>query len=281
MKFLWIVIALFLSLSVQASGKFDFEFFSLEELKKNRKAKVYLPKNLNEKRSWPVIISLHGYFSSPNFQNLYFRAKKLVTKKGFILVVPYGSRSLLGGRYWNTEGYCCDFFKQKADDLGFLKKLISSIKTEYPVDPEKVFLVGHSNGGFLAHHYACEGGEDISGIVSISGTGPLNFQNCIPSKPISVLQIHGTKDKIIPFDGEKGKFPGALESTFAWSKLNGCEQESPQDFGLVSKRKNITSSGWKNCRDDKSTLLWTVNGGGHVNPLPKKVTIKILDYLIN
>ncbi len=282
MKIGLLIISLIITPSLQANRNFDYERFSLNEFKKRPGAKVYLPKNLNEKKSWPLVISLHGFFSSPNFQNVYFRAKRLVTKKGFILVVPYGIRNYFGGRFWNATDYCCDFYNQKVDDLGHLKKLIGSLKNHYPVDPDKVFLVGHSNGGFLAHRFACESGEEISGIVSISGAGPLNPMDCKSKKPISILQIHGTRDKVIPFEGREDAFPGAFETIAPWSKINGCQENFSQEFsGLIKGKRSITSKGWKKCEQNTSVLLWTVHRGRHVIPLPKNITIKIIDHLFS
>ena len=86
---------------------------------------------------------------------------------------------------------------------------------------------------------------------------------------------------MINFDGNKGKYPSAFRSISPWFKLNGCEDEMPQDFSSVLDGKtNITSIGLKNCEQDKSGLLWTVHGGGHIFPMSEKVSIKVLDHLL-
>jgi polyhydroxybutyrate depolymerase len=205
MKNIILLVAIFLSFTLQAGREYTYERFPFGDEAKRPSPKVYLPTNISEKDSWPLVISLHGFYSTAIFQNAFFNAKKLVTKKGFILVVPYGQKNYLGARFWNASDYCCDFFNQKIDDIKHLKDLISSLKNKYPVG--KVFLVGHSNGGFLAHRFACEEDNDISGIVSISGAGVINPASCNPKKGVSILQVHGTKDKVIKFDGRKGKYP--------------------------------------------------------------------------
>ncbi len=41
------------------------------------------------------------------------------------------------------------------DDTEYLVNLIDKIASSYPIDREKVYIFGHSNGGFMAHRMAC------------------------------------------------------------------------------------------------------------------------------
>ena len=241
-----------------------------------RAAKIYLPKDLNAKNKWPLIISLHGFLSNPRMQNKIFPASNFVDNKGFILVTPYGKRNAVGIRYWNASEVCCDIFNQDPDDIGYLKKLIAKVKENYSIGD--IFLVGHSNGGFLAYRFACEASDLISGIVSISGANNFDQINCHPSKAISILQIHGTSDRVIKYEGNtKRNIPSAIESIAPWSTLNHCNNEKPSIFSNIEKE--VTSMGWDQCSQGKSVLLWSVKNRRHNETLGNNLTSKILNSL--
>jgi polyhydroxybutyrate depolymerase len=231
---------------------------------------VNLPIDLAEKSKWPLVISIHGFLSNPKIQGKIFPADKFVDKKGFILITPFGLRNAVGIRYWNASDKCCDLFNQNPDDITYLKKLINKAKEEFPIDAEKIFLVGHSNGGFLAYRFACEAAEYISGIVSIAGVNSFGEINCKPSRPISILQIHGKNDRIIKYNGNSRRgFPSALESIIPWSKINKCGKKQTTDM-LVN---------FSGCDQGKSVQLWTLNDHNHNKSLGNKLTSEVLNYL--
>lgn len=236
---------------------------------------IQIPTDLKEKAKWPLVISIHGFLSNPKIQGKIFPAGKFVDEKGFILITPYGLRNAVGIRYWNASEKCCDIFKQKPDDISYLKKLIDKAKKEYPVDPDKVFLVGHSNGGFLAYRFACEAADYISGIVSIAGANSFVETNCKPSRPLSILQIHGENDRIIKYTGNiRRGFPSALDSIIPWSKINKCEIKETTFSDEVDMIVNFGK-----CVQDKKVALWLLKERNHNKSLGNKLTKEILNNL--
>ncbi|MFX6230433.1 hypothetical protein ABTF44_20780, partial [Acinetobacter baumannii] len=57
----------------------------------DRPSKVFLPKNYDDKASWPLILLLHGYTSNPEQVDLLTGMSKRVTNRGFILLTPKGT----------------------------------------------------------------------------------------------------------------------------------------------------------------------------------------------
>jgi len=49
-------------------------------------------------------------------------------------------------RFWNASEACCNFDNNSVDDVAYLQSLISEIQKSYPIDPKRVYLIGHSNG---------------------------------------------------------------------------------------------------------------------------------------
>ncbi|MFI5391323.1 MAG: alpha/beta hydrolase family esterase [Bacteriovoracales bacterium] len=245
------------------------------EVEGHKSATVYLPTDFAHKKDLPLVISLHGVMSNPKIQEKIFPAKNLIDKKGFILITPFGKRNYVGLRFWNASEQCCDFFKQNPDDISYLRELIIKALKKFSIDPKKVFLVGHSNGGILAYRFACEASDLISGIVSIAGPNVFEEINCNPSKPISILHIHGKNDRIIKYDGNlKRGFPSALDSILPWSKINNCQ--GMKEFNYT---QNISKLRFIECDKDKSVELWTLNNRNHNKSLGNELTQEILNYL--
>jgi polyhydroxybutyrate depolymerase len=146
------------------------------------------------------------------------------------------------------------------------------VMRESPIDPERVFVAGYSNGGFMAHRLGCELRPLIRGIVSIAGAGKSDAGPCPPGPPLRVLQIHGTDDDVVAYDGGhlfgKDDSPvhvSAEKTTSDWAARLGCGPAVPAetlDFEarLVDKETNVKRFG--QCSGGR-VELWTVTSGSH------------------
>ena len=254
---------------------------SFSHISSGEKLSVYLPKNYSQEKSYPLVISLHGYGGSPFFQNIILPLNRLVTKNQLLLVTPKGLKDQKGKRYWNGKNCCSSntLLGKKRDDVAYLKDLIYSVQKKYRVDSSKIFLGGHSNGGFMANRMACEASELISGIFNYAGAGYLREKECRPSREIKVLHIHGTKDKTIFYEGGDW-YPGAKDTVNFWREFNFCH-DSYQTSSLEKKRfqKTIKKQEWLECSGEGKVALWTINDGGHSELLNKGRVSQILDFL--
>ncbi len=135
-----------------------------------RPASVRVPSDYDPNVEYPLVILLHGYSASGGVQNIYFGLSNQVTALGFILVIPDGTVNSDGLRFWNATDACCNFDTADVDDVGYLRGLIAEAQANYRVDPRRVYLFGHSNGGFMAHRMACEASDVITAIASLAGS---------------------------------------------------------------------------------------------------------------
>lgn len=130
---------------------------------------------------------------------------ELAETNGFLAVFPDGvglGQNADLFRTWNG-GYCCGAaVKQDVDDVAFIVALIDAIVAEYDVDVDRIFAAGHSNGGIMSYRLACELSDRIVAIGLQAGS--LGIDECSPSKPVSVLHLHGTADQNHPIDGGVG-----------------------------------------------------------------------------
>ena len=180
----------------------------------------------------PLILQLHGYSSNASdTENFLFQLGSRAEAAGILLAMPEGTIDGLGHRFWNATDACCDFFGTGVDDVGYLLALIDQIDEELGgVDREHIYLVGHSNGGFMSYRMACEHAESFAAVVSFAGATFEDETDCAPSRPVPVLQIHVIADNTLPYGG--GTFPppappvvlpGAIETVEDWAAYDGCD----------------------------------------------------------
>ena len=84
-----------------------------------------------------------------------------------------------------------------------------------------LYFFGYSNGGFMSYHMACKALPGLRAVASLAGTSYVEDSSCEGAPPVSVLQIHGTTDGVILFDG------AGVEAT---QKANG-DRASTQELG--------------------------------------------------
>ena len=159
---------------------------------------LHVPSTYDAETPTPLIVLLHGYTSSGAGQDAYMGISPLVDTYGFILVSPDGTKeaSDAANRFWNASSACCNFFDSEVDDVAYLAGLIDAVKDAYTIDDKRVYLIGHSNGGFMSYRMAHEHSGTIAAIASLAGADQTQPRQT-PPNPVHVLQIHGTADTAI------------------------------------------------------------------------------------
>ena len=169
----------------------------IPDLGGDRPADLYLPPSYLEGEPAPLLVLLHGYGASNAMQEAYFKLAPAVARLGFLYIIPNGTFDSAGQRFWNATDACCNFHGSNVDDTAYLTELIQEVERTVSVDPARVFIVGYSNGGFMAQRLACEFPGRFAAVVSIAGAQSLDVSDCQPAHGLHFLQIHGTADPTI------------------------------------------------------------------------------------
>ena len=237
---------------------------------RTRTFRVYVPRSLPRNQRVPLLVALHGGLGSGAQFESNSGFDQLADVHHFIVVYPDGipirsSGVLANARVWNG-GHCCGpAARLQVDDVGFISQLIDWVSQRHSIDPGRVYAAGHSNGAIMAYRLACELSDKIVAIGVQAGS--LETDGCRPSRPVSVLHIHGTTDRNIPIEGGRGdgvagiafQPPHAAATTFA--QLDGC----PTASSTVTSPTNadVTIETWQPCREGATVEFVRVAGASH------------------
>ena len=90
--------------------------------------------------------------------------------------------------------------RRLANDVRFLGRLITTIESSRCIDSGRAYLAGVSNGGGMAALAGCELANQVAAFASVAG-GYDGQPPCRPRRPVSVFEVHGTADQIVPYFG--------------------------------------------------------------------------------
>lgn len=236
---------------------------------------MHLPEQLAAGQKTPLLLMLHSIGTSAEDIERRTDWPKFAAEQGVAWMAPNGPQDSLGRRFWDAGPSCCNFTGQHVDHVAALAELLERTLREHPeLDAERVYIGGISNGGFMAHRFACEAPDLVRGVVSISGAGPLERVTCrTPKKPLRVLEVHGDADPIVSYRG--GHFlnmpllpehASAAQTFSDWAARLGCRADAQPgealDFEKRYPGKETRVSRFANC-EHGALELWTVSGGDH------------------
>lgn len=260
---------------------------SAKPAQQQRPYDVFVPSGYRPTTPVPLVLLLHGYSSSGAEIEELLGFEAFAEERGFLYVHPDGTRDAEGYRFWDATDGCCNSADTPVDDSAYLAGIIEEVSADYSVDPRRVFLVGLSNGGFMSYRMACDHADAVAAIVSVAGATYLDQDRCQPSEPVSVAQVHGTADEVIPYDGgilAEQRFPSAPGTVALWAGYDGCSGERVAAEGRLDLDASVpdaetTVSGFEGCPQGVAVELWTVAGAPHVIAPTASFALSVLDFL--
>src|SRR5581483_1904160 len=124
-----------------------------------------VPAGYDATKPTPLVVALHGYADWGAKIDGYFGLGTIVDAAGFLYAYPDGSvEPLSGNRFWNATDACCNLTFLPVDDVAYLDAVLDDISAKYNVDPKRIFVVGHSTGGFMSHRFACDAASRVAAI---------------------------------------------------------------------------------------------------------------------
>jgi polyhydroxybutyrate depolymerase len=205
----------------------------------------------------PLVMMLHGGFGSATQAESAYGWDAEADAEHFVVVYPDGD-----GRAWNVGGGCCGApGRTNVDDVAFLSAVVRDVESAMPIDPNRVFATGISNGGMMAYRLAC----DTELFAAIGADSATLLGDCPSPHPVSVLAIHGTADHNIPYGGGEGSGfakidgPSIPDVNQLWRTADSCDSPTSTTNGQVT-----TSTAA--CPGSRTVELITIEGAGHQWP---------------
>ena len=138
------------------------------------------------------------------------------------------------------------------------------------VDTQRVYACGMSNGGMMCYRLASELSDRIAAIAPVAGT--VAIEESHPTRPVSVIHLHGLNDTIVPYE-QKGKAPpfmkilGVEDSIRTWVKLNGCHEfPNTETISADGDEMTVTRKTYPAGNEGSEVVLIAIDKGGHTWP---------------
>jgi polyhydroxybutyrate depolymerase len=244
----------------------DFE----EEVVSNdlvRRYHVHLPSNYEASYSLPLLIALHGRLGTGKKMIKQTGFNGIADREGFIVVYPEGFK-----RGWADGRGITHADKQGVDDVAFIDKLIKVSQERFSIDSTRIYIAGHSNGGFMAQRLAFERSHQFAAVAAVAASlSEWLASRFAPSRSIPILFINGTADPVTPYEG--GRQPGGArvlsveDAVKMWVRFNGCK-EAPevQEIRGMENSSIVSVLSYGPCENYSQVKLYRIEGGGHVWP---------------
>lgn len=230
-----------------------------------RAYRYYVPDIYTGQSPVPLVLNFHGYGSNSLQQEFYSLFNAVADTANIIVAYPNGTLDDDGAYFFNA-GFTPD---STVDDVGFTAALIDSLSAEYNIDPNRIYSTGMSNGGFMSYLLACQLSDRIAAIASVTGTMVTTTVNdCNSQRPVPVMQIHGTQDAIVGYNGS-AFFLSMDELIEYWVNYNNCTA-MPTVYDIpdtnTSDGSTVEHRVYRDGDNGVNVEFFSIDGGGHTWP---------------
>ena len=218
-----------------------------------RTYRLHLPTRYDARASYPLIVVYHGRGKTGEFTEAFSDLSKL----NAIVAYPNGVLGDEEKQAWQGAPYAA----KGVDDVKFTGDLLDKLEAGFCVDQNAVYATGKSNGAGFTGILACEMADRFAAIAPVSGAFYQQGKRCQPSRPVPVLDIHGTGDTTIPYDGDgERNLPSVQTWVRDWSVRDHCNPD-PRASQLGD---DVLITTYKGCKAD--VVHVAVTDGGHSWP---------------
>tara|TARA_Y100000992_G_scaffold252316_1_gene184665 strand:- start:8 stop:1114 length:1107 start_codon:yes stop_codon:yes gene_type:complete len=205
--------------------------------------------------SYPLVFIFHGAGGNGESElNRHQAILDLIDDGNFIGVFPSGYQNK-----WNVNN------ETSADDVDFFKSIMNEISSNILFDLDKVFGIGISNGSGMVNKLGKET-YIFDGIAPLVSQQTVEIGNIIPEGFLSVFQVNGDSDSLVPVNGGIGvantNFMSASASAENWALNFGCLMTPEQEI-LEWGDKTVDAFSFSGCIQNNEVRYFIVQDSGH------------------
>lgn len=224
---------------------------------RERTYRLHLPGGYDGERALPVLLVFHGRGNSGERTEAFSKLSTLPA----IVAYPNGVVGLGDGERQAWQG--APYSPPGVDDVAFTRDLLDEFERGLCVDERRVYATGKSNGGGFTAILACQAADRIAAIAPVAGAFYPTGEQCAPTRPVPVLEFHGTADATIPYDGDADRgLPAIGDWIGDWARRDGC-RAGPVEYRI---EPDIAISRHLGCAGGAEVRHVAVEGGGHTWP---------------
>jgi polyhydroxybutyrate depolymerase len=231
---------------------------------------LYVPPTIDYSLDLPLVLLLHGRFANAPSQAYASAFNRIAKRDNVIALYPDAINT-----EWTYGSGLPQYEVQAHDDDTFLDMLIDNLDTKLPIDRERMYVTGLSNGGLMTQRLACTRADTYAAFAAVAATAPLGVTTLCDNTPaIPMLIMMGTADTIMPWQGatatdQSGRpiyVTAPMDNTGAfWANHNGCEgQYEPTNIPSDDPDSEVQVWRTSDCVSDTEVVIYAVIGGGHV-----------------
>jgi poly(3-hydroxybutyrate) depolymerase len=166
--------------------------------------RVYVPTRHTPEQSLPLVIALHGLGGNEDsfFEGYEGLLPKLAEERGYLVAAPSGYRV--------DGGYGFGLFRAP-DDAAAVRKsnysekdvleVVERMKMHYRVDPDRVYLTGHSMGAIGTWYLGAKYPDLWAALAPFAGFGIPDSLSKI--RHVAEIVVHGDADPTVPVAGSR------------------------------------------------------------------------------
>lgn len=198
----------------------------------------------------PLMIILHGFGMTAADQQSSVKMDGISDREKFAVAYPNAI-----DKNWDQAG---------DSDWKFILAALDSIDAKHPIDRNRVYLAGFSQGAGMAHAGGCRYADKFAAIAPVSGNIPAD---CKPARAIPMFLTFGTKDIATP-----QKF---MQSAAGWALLDSCAATPTviRPYPASNPNSLVTRIAWKGCRNGTEVIADSVSGGPHEWPTDTRTKV--------
>jgi polyhydroxybutyrate depolymerase len=223
---------------------------------------LYIPPHYDPDTSYALVLNFHGHHSTDFKQASITGFSQLAAQQQFIVVYPQGVVGPDGKTGWDSGLR----FDPKVNDVLFVSNLLNHLQATLCINPYRIYATGFSNGGGMTYDLACKLAGRIAAFAPVSGSYAPPIDGCDPSRPVPIMEFHGTADVIVPYEGNILRDePDIALWLQDWATRDGCTKGPI----TVYNQGDVTGQAWSDCRGDAIVIGYRIQGEGHMWPIVK------------